>query len=233
MIFQLDPDYPYFPHPLDVPESDREEDSLFAVGGDLSPERLVAAYSYGIFPWTDFTLLDVPEGEREWWNQLHWHCPYERFVIFPDEIHVSHSLRTRLNKGDYVTTFDTAFDKVIDGCSKLRIDQPGAWLGSQMVEAYTKLHKIGVAHSVEVWNKGELIGGLYGVMVNGVFCGESMFSLKPDASKVALVALAHRLQKMGAKMIDCQFETPHLRSMGGRNIPLSEYLNIMNSEQKD
>ena len=102
-----------------------------------------------------------------------------------------------------------------------------------MVEAYTKLPKIGVAHSVEVWNKGELIGGLYGVMVNGVFCGESMFSLKPDASKVALVALAHRLQQMGAKMIDCQFETPHLRSMGGRHIPLSEYLNIMNSEQKD
>lgn len=232
MIFQLDQDYPFFPHPLDVPEADREEDSLYAVGGDLSPRRLVEAYSLGIFPWTDFRLLEVPEQEREWWNQLHWHCPYDRFVIFPDEVHVSHSLRMRLNKGEYRVSFDEDFHGVISGCSKLRIDQPGAWLGKQMVEAYTKLFELGFAHSVEVWLHGELIGGLYGLLINGVFCGESMFSLKPDASKVALVALAHRMQQNGLKMIDCQFETPHLLTMGGRHIPLKEYLEIMNKEHE-
>lgn len=230
MIFQLDPDYPFFPNPLEVPEADREEDSLYAVGGDLSPRRLVEAYSLGIFPWTDFRLLEVPEQEREWWNQLHWHCPYDRFVIFPDEIHVSHSLRTRLNKGEYRVSFDEDFSGVISGCSKLRIDEPGAWLGEQMVEAYTRLFELGFAHSVEVRLQSELIGGLYGLLINGVFCGESMFSLKPDASKVALVALARRMQQNGLKMIDCQFETPHLLSMGGRHIPLSQYLEIMNSK---
>lgn len=232
MIYQLDPEYPYFPNPLDVPEENREEDSLFAVGGDLSPERLLQAYSSGIFPWTDFRILDVPDvEEREWWQQLHWHCPYDRFVIFPEEIHISHSLRTRLKKGEYRTTFDLVFDEVIAGCSKLRIDEPGAWLGPQMVEAYTRLYHIGYAHSVEVWTGDELAGGLYGVMLNGVFCGESMFSLKPDASKVALVALADRMIRAGAKIIDCQFETPHLRSMGGRHITLKQYLEIMNSTE--
>lgn len=211
MIYLLD-DTLTFPDPRGG-----EPSGLFAVGGDLSEERLLLAYSYGIFPWFSFRDSDMP----------HWYCPMERFVIFPKEIHVSHSMRQLINKGELRVTFNQDFDGVIRNCGKLREDMEGAWLGPDIIEAYTRLYEDGYAASVEVWKGEELVGGLYGVTVGNVFCGESMFSLVPSASKLALISLARRLEKIPGLIIDCQFETPHLKSMGGRHIPYSEYLSIL------
>ncbi len=225
MIFQLDDKECAFPDPRKIPLSQRNGDGLLAIGGDLSTERLLLAYRWGIFPWTAFRDLEVPEGEEpQPWNQLRWYCPMRRFVIFPDEIHVSHSMRTLLNKRQLTVSLDEDFDGVIHNCSRLRIDEDGAWLGPQMIEAFTRLHRLGWAHSVEVRRDSELVGGLYGIFVGGVFCGESMFSLVPSASKVALIALARHMRRIGGRLIDCQMETPHLKSMGGRHISYEEYL---------
>lgn len=189
---------------------------LIAVGGDLSPEILVEAYANGVFPWFDFHEENIL-----------WYCPYERFVIFPSEIHVSHSTRNLFNKGIYRITFNAAFRQVIHHCSELRIHEAGAWLGPQMVEAYIRLYDLGLAHSVEVWRGDDLVGGLYGVHMNGVFSGESMFSLESGTSKLALVSLARKMQEDGEKLIDCQFHTDHLESMGGRTIEFDEYMDIV------
>lgn len=194
-----------------------EEDGLFAVGGDLSMERLLAAYSMGAFPW--FSFRDSPEPM--------WYCPWVRFVIFPEEIHISHSMRTLLNKGIYRTTYNQAFREVIEGCSRDRIEKEGAWLGEEMIKAYMRLHEAGFAASVEVWKGDKLVGGLYGVTLGVGFFGESMFSLEPNASKVALIYLAKMMQERGGRLIDCQFETPHLKTMGGRHIMYEDYLNIL------
>lgn len=191
-------------------------EGLIAVGGDLSPELLVDAYNHGVFPWFAF---------RE--GTILWYCPYDRFVIFPSEVHVSHSTRNLFNKGIYRISFGEAFDGVIHNCSALRINEIGAWLGPQMVEAYTRLHDLGLADSVEVWHGEKLVGGLYGVHMNGMFCGESMFSLEPGASKLALVSLARKMEAEGEKLIDCQLRTDHLASMGGRYIPYEEYMDIL------
>lgn len=147
-----------------------------------------------------------------------------RFVIFPDEIHISHSMRTLINKGKYEVTFNEAFEDVIKACGELRMEQEGAWLGKKMTAAYTHLHEQGFAASVEVWEEEQLVGGLYGVTLGRCFFGESMFSLVPNASKLALIHLAQFFQKHGGVMIDCQFETPHLKSMGGRYISYDEYM---------
>ena len=195
-----------------------EDDGCIAVGGDLGVDRLLLAYSNGIFPWYAFRY-DEPV----------WYCPMQRFVIFPDEIHVSHSMRTLLNKGQYRLSINEDFDRVIETCSQLRIDEEGAWLGPQMVEAYKELHRQGFAVSVEVWegSKEKFVGGLYGVSIGKAFFGESMCSLVPNASKLALIHLARTLQARGGKLIDCQFETPHLKSMGGREISYDEYMKII------
>ena len=215
MVFQLS-DEMVFPDPhLGV------EDGLLAVGGDLSEERLLLAYSYGIFPW--FSFRD--------WPYPAWHCPLQRFVIFPDEIHISHSMRTLMNKRLYKVTFNRDFDGVIEGCCKVddRYHQKGAWLGEEMITAYRHLNRQGYASSVEVWDaRGELVGGLYGVVMGPCFIGESMFSMVPNASKLALISLAQVMSRIGGKMIDCQLETPHLKSMGGRFISYDEYLEILN-----
>ena len=197
-----------------------EEDGLFAVGGDLSIDRLLLAYSNGIFPWYSF------RDQKE----ILWYCPMNRFVIFPDEIHVSHSMRTLMNKGRYLVGINEDFEAVIRSCSELRIKEDGAWLGEDMIKAYTALHNQGFAASVEVWDDetDELVGGLYGVTIGKVFIGESMFSRIPSASKLALIFLARFLKEHGGKLIDCQLETPHLKSMGGRYIPYDEYMKIMN-----
>ena len=198
-----------------------EEDGLLAVGGDLSVDRLLLAYSYGIFPWFSFRDWPCPA----------WYCPQQRFVIFPDEIHVSHSMRTLMNKKEYRVTFNRDFDGVIEGCSSVdgRYYANGAWLGEDIKEAYCKLNRLGYATSVEVWDKDdELVGGLYGVIMGDCYIGESMFSRKPNTSKLALIHLARFMRKIGGKMIDCQLETPHLKSMGGRLIPYAEYLEILN-----
>ena len=217
MIFQLSDDI-VFPDPRMG-----EEDGLLAVGGDLSVDRLILAYSYGIFPW--FSFRDWPEPA--------WYCPMQRFVVFPDEIHVSHSMRTLMNKSTYRVTFNRDFDGVIQGCSQVdnRYYMAGAWLDENMMTAYRELNRQGYACSVEVWNKsGDLAGGLYGVVMGDCFIGESMFSREPNTSKLALIHLAKFMQRIGGKLIDCQLETPHLKSMGGRFIPYVEYMEYLNPE---
>ena len=220
-----------------------EEDGLLAVGGDLSVDRLLLAYSNGIFPWYAFR-----DEVIQWW------CPMLRFVIFPDKIHVSHSMRTLIRKGQYKLSMNQAFPDVIRNCGKLREDMEGAWLGPQITEAYTELYKQGFAASVEVWDTSpnpsqggglpsgrlhtslggagggsdKLVGGLYGVVIGRCFFGESMFSLVPSASKLALIFLAQRMREVGGLMIDCQFETPHLKTMGGEYISYEKYMEIVN-----
>lgn len=211
MIFELDDSLAFPPTFLGEP------DGLLAVGGDLSVDRLLNAYRLGIFPWYAFRL-----------RQIHWYCPMDRFVIFPSEIHVSHSMRTLLRKGLYTCSMGTRFDEVIRACSEQRIEEEGAWLGPDMIEAYTELHRRGYASSVEVEDAaGRLVGGLYGVTIGRTFFGESMFSRVPNGSKIALIWLARWMEANGCMLIDCQFETPHLKSMGGRHISYLEFMEIV------
>ena len=221
MVFTLD-DELWFPDP-----SLADEDGCLAVGGDLSIDRLLLAYQNGIFPWFSFRDNDEPV----------WYCPKRRFVIFPKEIHISHSMRTLLRKDLYQFSVNMAFEDVIRNCSRLRIDEDGAWLGEDMIQAYTELHRQGFAASVEVWEniktpegwdeRGKLVGGLYGVNIGNAFFGESMFSLVPSGSKLALIYLAKTLEELGGTIIDCQIETAHLRSMGGRYISYKEYMRLI------
>lgn len=231
-IYQLD-NRLWFPDPRGG-----NEKGLIAVGGDLSYKRLLLAYSHGIFPWFSFRARE----------EAQWYCPMNRFVIFPKEIHVSHSMKQMLKQKKYSVTFNQDFDGVIHGCAEVngRINEYGAWLGKDIIEAYTELHEDGYVASVEVWEnpdpasenldpasenqKPRLVGGLYGVAVRNVFVGESMFSLVPSASKLALIHLARKLEEKEGTLIDCQFETPHLKSMGGRFIPYDQYMEIMNSD---
>ena len=196
-----------------------EDDGLIAIGGDLSVDRLLLAYSYGFFPWYSYRHENEPL----------WFCPMKRFVIFPSEIHVSHSMQQLLRKQALQTTINLDFDGVIRGCATAqnRNQEEGAWLGPDIIKAYTEMHRQGFAVSVEVWREEELVGGLYGITLGKAFFGESMFSLVPNASKLALIYLARTFDSLGGKLIDCQFETPHLRSMGGRYIPYEEYLRII------
>ena len=221
MVFQLD-DSLTFPDP-----HYGEPDGLLAVGGDLSVDRLLLAYSNGIFPWYSFRDCE----------EIHWYCPMRRFVIFPNEIHISHSMRTLINRGQYLVSINNDFERVIRQCSELRINEIGAWLGEDMIRAYTELHHQNLAASVEVWEEDaasatghRLVGGLYGVNLGGAFFGESMFSLVPNASKLALISLAQFLEKNGGVLIDCQLETPHLRSMGGRFISYEDYMEILRNQ---
>ena len=195
-----------------------EPDGLLAVGGDLSVDRLLLAYSNGIFPWYSFRQPDIL-----------WYCPMQRFVIFPNEVHVSHSMRTLIRKNRYRMSINENFPEVIRNCSINggRDEMEGAWLGSDMIEAYTELHRQGFAASVDVWEEEKLVGGLYGVNLGKAFFGESMFSLAPNGSKLALIHLAEFFRDHGGTLIDCQFETPHLRSMGGRFISYGEYMRLL------
>ena len=213
-VFQLDKDL-WFPDP-----HLGEEDGLVAIGGDLSVDRLLLAYSNGFFPWFSFKHQDEPL----------WYCPLQRFVIFPSEVHISHSMQQFIKKGSLKATINKDFEGVIRNCATAqnRNEEEGAWLGPNIINAYTELHRQGFAASVEIWEDDDrLVGGLYGVNLGRAFFGESMFSLVPNASKLALIYLAHMFEALGGKLIDCQFETPHLRSMGGRFIPYEEYINII------
>ena len=196
-----------------------EEDGLVAVGGDLSVDRLILAYSIGFFPW--FSFRDQKEPL--------WYCPLQRFVIFPEEIHVSHSMRQLMKTTSLRVTINQDFEGVIEGCAKAqnRDEEEGAWLGPDIIKAYTELHRQRFAASVEVWDDERLVGGLYGVNLGTSFFGESMFSLVPNASKLALIFLARTFGALGGKLIDCQFETPHLKTMGGRYISYEEYIRII------
>lgn len=200
-----------FPHP-DL----ADEDGLLGVGGDLSTERLLLAYRNGIFPW-------YSKGDPiMWWS------PDPRCVLFPEKLKITTRLRRTLNREGITVTFDRHFAEVIKHCATVkRKGQRGTWITPEMVAAYCKLHEEGHAHSVEVSMDGELAGGLYGVSVGKVFCGESMFSLRPDASKIALVHLVRRLREWEFPIIDCQVTNPYLLSMGAEEISRKEFLKYL------
>jgi len=207
MIFRLD-ERLVFPDPALA-----EPDGLLAIDGDLSTGRLLLAYQNGIFPWysDDSPIL--------------WYSPHERFVLYPNELKVSKSMRQVLRSGKFSITQNRCFADVMDACSKIeREGQDGTWITNDMKTAYCQLHQSGHAHSVEVWELGDLVGGCYGVQVGNVFCGESMFSKVSNASKTALIWLC---QSGRYELIDCQVHTEHLESMGARMIPREEYMNML------
>lgn len=194
----------------------REPNGLLCAGMDLSPERILEAYRQGIFPWFN------PGEPVLWWS------PDPRMVLVPDELKVSRSLRQRLKRDDYEIRVDSSFREVMQACAAPRKGQAGTWITPPMLHAYTRLHEMGHAHSVETWMNGELAGGLYGIAIGRMFYGESMFSRNTDASKMALVHLCRQLDAWGFGLIDCQMETVHLASMGARPIPRKEFLKEVN-----
>ena len=211
MIPWLRGDAPFPP----VSKALRSPNGLLCAGGDLSPERIVDAYAHGIFPW-------FSEGDPIlWWS------PDPRMVLFPEELKVSRSLRKAATRGPYEVRCDTAFREVMEACAQPRANQSGTWIVPEMVAAYTALHERGLAHSVEAWRDGELVGGLYGVGLGKVFFGESMFARATDASKVALVHLVERLRGRDYRLIDCQQATPHLASLGAREIPRAAFAQVL------
>ncbi len=184
----------------------REPDGLLAAGGDLRPERILAAYRHGCYPW-------YQQGQPIlWWS------PDPRFVLLPDELHISRSLGKVLRRQIFEVSYDQAFDRVIDACAGPRSYADGTWITDAMRQAYQQLHRLGHAHSAEVWQAGELVGGLYGLCIGQVFFGESMFSHVDNASKTAFAHLVPDLKRWGIRLIDCQMQTRHLASFGGRAI---------------
>ncbi len=211
MVFQLSRELILFPDPRHA-----ESDGLLAVGGDLRPERLLAAYRRGIYPWysDEYPIL--------WW------CPDPRFVLFPEELRISHSLKKLLHKGTFRVTVNRAFRQVIKACAMvLRRGQEGTWITADMIDAYSELNKRGHAVSVEAWQGNELAGGLYGVVIGKCFFGESMFAWEPNASKVAFVKFGGLLRQLDFRIIDCQMRTEHLERFGGQFIPLKRFLEII------
>lgn len=200
-----------------VDQADRH--GLLAVGGDLSPERLMLAYRNGIFPWFD------DDDPILWWS------PDPRMVLFLDELIVSKSMRNILNRGIFNVTFNKDFRGVITNCRGIsRKGQTGTWITDEVVEAYCRLHELGQAQSVEVWQAGQLVGGLYGTDLGHIFSGESMFSLVSNASKVAFIALVNHLKQNSYKLLDCQLHNDHLESLGCREIPREDFLKILKSK---
>lgn len=201
----------------DPETAQREPNGLLAAIGDLSPERLIEAYRCGVFPWYSVGQPIL------WWS------PDPRFVLFPDALRVSRSLRKTIKKHPFELTVDRAFADVVSGCAMPRQSDSGTWITRAMHEAYCRLHALGVAHSVEAWQGGRLVGGFYGVAIGKVFFGESMFSRVNDASKVAFVAFVEQLQRWGYELIDSQLYTDHLARFGAENIPRAEYLALLKS----
>ena len=196
------------------PVEQASPEGLIAVGGDLQPERLLEAYRHGIFPWYsgDQPIL--------WWS------PHPRTVLFLEKLHISRSLKRSLRPGIFSVTLDTKFSEVMLGCAGPRPQYPdgGTWITEEMLAAYTRLHELGYAHSVETWKEGQLVGGLYGVGLGGAFFAESMFTRASDASKVALVSLVHQLQTWGFRLMDCQQSSPHVTALGAEAIPRRDFL---------
>jgi leucyl/phenylalanyl-tRNA--protein transferase len=189
-----------------------QPNGLLAAGGDLSPERLLDAYRHGIFPWFN------ENDPILWWS------PNPRMVLFPSEFKISRSLRKVLRNGAFEVRFDTAFEQVMRACAAPRNGQSGTWILEEMIAAYCELHRRGYAHSVETWIDGELAGGLYGMALGKMFYGESMFSRRTNASKIAIAHLAKQLEYWNFGMIDCQMNTPHLASLGAREISREEFI---------
>ena len=211
----LDHQYPQFPDPntaLDKP------DGLLAAGGNLQSDTLLSAYYQGIFPW-------YTEGDPIlWWS------PSVRCVIEPNELHISKSLNKLLKKQHFKVTFNHCFESVISACSRADSEQE-TWINHEMIDAYSELHQLGHAHSVEVWHHTKLVGGAYGLSVGSIFCGESMFSHEPNTSKIALVYLCNRLINMGFKLLDCQLITDHLISMGAKSLPRNKFLALLHNHR--
>ncbi len=211
----LNPDDPHYEFPN--PENAlADPDGLLAVGGDLSPERIISAYLRGIFPWYSYGQPIL------WWS------PNPRAVLFPEKLHISKSLKKIIRKKRFTTTMDQAFHQVIYSCAQTpRKDQDGTWITDDMQQAYLHLHQLGIAHSVECWLGDELVGGLYGLALGKVFFGESMFSHQSNASKVAFIHLLDELTKSGYALIDCQVTTDHLLSLGAEEIPRKQFLTLV------
>jgi leucyl/phenylalanyl-tRNA---protein transferase len=193
----------------------RDPNGLLAIGGDLSPTRLLNAYAQGIFPWYN------PDEPILWW------CPDPRAVLIPGQFHVSRSLARRLRKNDYAVTLNRAFPAVLDACSAPRARGRGTWLGPEMKQAYQDLHERGHAQSIEVWQRGELAGGLYGVSIGRAFYGESMFSRIDDGSKIALHYLCGQLRRWEFELMDCQISSPHLVTLGATELPRERFLALL------
>ena len=196
------------------PVDSASPEGLLAVGGDLRPERLLEAYRHGIFPWYD------DDQPILWWS------PDPRTVLFPPKLHISRSLTRSLRPVIFRVTFDTCFREVMTHCAGPRPQYPdgGTWITADMLDAYTRLHELGYAHSVETWQEGQLVGGLYGVALGGAFFAESMFTRASDASKVALVSLVRQLQAWGFCLMDCQQSSPHVMALGAESIPRRNFL---------
>ena len=209
-VFWLDDYSPYFPDPTWAYKA-----GLVAIGGSLSPERLWNAYINGIFPW-----YQSPTGD------FYWYSPDPRCVLFPSDLIVHKSMRSIFNQNKFTYTLDTAFETVMRNCAQSRRKlQQGSWIDDDFVEGYSEMHRFGFAHSVEVWEGEELVGGLYGISIGNVFFGESMFAKKANASKAGFITLVRALEKSGFVMIDCQQRTHHLMSLGATTIPRIEFLN--------
>jgi leucyl/phenylalanyl-tRNA---protein transferase len=201
-----------FPDPREA-----DADGLLAVGGDLRPQRVLLAYAQGIFPW--------PHGE-DW--PLLWFSPDPRTVLLPAELHISRSLRKTLNQGRFEVRFDTAFQRVMQACAAIaRPDQDGTWITPEMIDAYSVLHELGFAHSAEAWADGKLVGGLYGVSLGAAFFGESMFAMRPNASKVAFVHLVQQLEAWAFHLVDCQMYTDHVARFGATEWPREQFLQAL------
>ncbi|MDF4220553.1 leucyl/phenylalanyl-tRNA--protein transferase [Maribacter huludaoensis] len=199
------------------PVDSANTEGLLAVGGDLSPERLLLAYQSGIFPWFDNDSIIL------WWS------PDPRMILYPHQIKISKSMRKVIRSNQFRLTKNTCFKEVLEYCSSVpREGQDGTWITTDMKNAYLKLHEKGIAKSYEVWEGNKLVGGLYGVDLGDIFCGESMFSLTSNASKFAFIKLAEELQSKNYKLIDCQLHTDHLESMGAQEIPRKEFIKYLN-----
>ena len=217
-VFWLSEDNIAFPHPELA-----NEDGILAIGGDLSPSRLLRAYSMGLFPWFN------PEDPILWWS------PDPRFVLFPEELKIARSMRPYFNQHKFDCTLDTRFETVMRACKEQwrKGQGGGTWISEEMITAYTRLHQMGYAHSCEVWQEGELVGGLYGISLGKIFFGESMFTKVSNASKFGFISLVRKLREWNYWLVDCQQETRHLQSLGARNISRRDFLQFMQQNQSE
>ena len=202
---------------FDFPTLNMMNDDLVAIGGDFHPQRLLNAYENGIFPWFIDDL-----------GYIHWFSPQKRMVLYPENFKVSKSLRKSITNKGFIVKSNENFEEVIRSCAKIkRKHEDGTWISEEFIKAYTNLHKLDIAFSIECYLKDELVGGLYGVLIGDIFCGESMFSLVPDASKVAFYHLCQQAKQNGIKIIDCQIYNDHLASLGAFEITRNEYFNLL------
>ncbi|MDN5085559.1 leucyl/phenylalanyl-tRNA--protein transferase [Aliarcobacter butzleri] len=202
---------------FDFPTLNMMNDDLVAIGGDFHPQRLLNAYENGIFPWFIDDL-----------GYIHWFSPQKRMVLYPENFKVSKSLRKSITNKGFVVKSNENFEEVIKSCAKIkRKHEDGTWISEEFIKAYTNLHELDIAFSIECYLKDELVGGLYGVLIGDIFCGESMFSLVPDASKVAFYHLCQQAKQNGIKIIDCQVYNDHLASLGAFEITRNEYFNLL------